>query len=213
MSVRLLSFCIALTALAGLPSACAGCSEECSGDNQGAETCPCGSDQDCTTKLGTVLLCVDGACAVADPPDAPSDLGVCDGNGECGAGQACGIDDTCFAAPRCQRIDVDLQFKNGEGDTGDVTSTLNDCSHTWSVEAGVDGGGSFTATFTIDLAGDLVDLAGCEEGHWFPADRMGELVCGGVRWAISAAEPRVNTCVLDCAAPCELIGESVGVCP
>jgi hypothetical protein len=207
--VRLLAVCIVLAAT--LPG-CAGCSEECSGDNQGAEACPCASDQDCTTKLGTVLLCVEGACAVEDPPAAPAELGSCDADGQCGNGLACGIDDICFAAPRCQRIEVDLAFRNAAGDTGSVTSSVNDCTHTWLVDAG--GGGSFSATFDINLDGDLVELQGCDEGHWFAADRVGELVCGGVRWAISAAgEPAVSTCVNNCAAPCALIGEAVGVCP
>lgn len=204
-------FAAAAAAAIAVPGGCAGCSEECSGDNQGAETCPCASDQDCTTKLGTVLLCVEGACAVDDPPSADPALGQCDADGQCGAGQSCGIDDTCFAAPRCQRIEVPLVFRNAGGDTGDVTSSVDDCTHTWSVDAG--GGGSFSATFDINLDGDLIELGGCDTGHWFPADRMGELVCGGVRWAISAAEPAVSTCVNNCAAPCELLGEAVGVCP
>jgi hypothetical protein len=214
--VGLLRFSIALAAasaasLFAAGPGCAGCSEECSGDNQGAETCPCASDQDCTTNLGTVLLCVEGACAVADPPAAAPLLGACDDEGQCGAGQACGIDDICFAAAQCQRIEVPLAFRNGDGDTGTVTASVDDCTHTWSVAAGA--GGSFDATFTINLDGDLVDLEGCDQGHWFAADRVGELTCEGVRWAIAAVEPPVNTCVLDCAAPCELIGESVGVCP
>lgn len=212
--MRLLSLCIVLAgaAVAALDGGCAGCSEECSGDNQGAETCPCASDQDCTTKLGTVLLCVEGACAVEDPPAAAPELGACDADGQCGAGRACGIDEICFAAARCQRIEVPLVFRNADGDTGTVTAGgVDDCTHTWTVDAG--GGGSFSATFDINLDGDLVELSGCDEGHWFTADRVGELVCGGVRWAVSAAEPPVSTCVGNCAAPCELLGETVGVCP
>lgn len=211
--MRLVPFCMLLAgaALAALHGGCAGCSEECSGENQGAETCPCASDQDCTTALGTVLLCVDGACAVRDPPAAEPELGACDADGQCGAGRACGIDDICFAAARCQRIEVPLQFRNAAGDTGTVTASVDDCTHSWSVDAG--GGGSFSATFDINLEGDLVELSGCEQGHWFAADRVGELVCDGVRWAIAAADPPVTTCVVDCAAPCERIGEAVGVCP
>lgn len=198
-------------AAALLLSRCTGCSEQCSGDNQGAETCPCSSDQDCTTRLGAVLLCVEGACAVADPPEAETELARCNADGSCVEGQGCGVDDLCLPAPRCQRVDVDLTFRL-EGDTsGPVAASRDDCQHEWS--AAVAGGEAFTATLTIDLAGNI-EATGCTSGHWFAGDRVGELLCDGVTWALAPSD--VRACVgAGCAPACVLVGDSerVRVCP
>lgn len=207
MRTAALVFCAAVSAMM---SGCAGCSEECSGDNQGAETCPCGSDQDCSTRLGTVLLCVEGACAVADPPAADPELGRCNADGECAEGLGCGIEDICFVAPTCQRIDVALRFRIDEDTEGPITATRDDCEHSWSASAGAQ---SFEATLDIDLDG-TVQADGCTTGHWFAADRVGELLCEGVTWAIAPED--VTTCVgAACPATCTLVGDSerVRVCP
>ena len=203
----------ALASALGFPllvSGCAGCSERCSGGNQGAETCPCSSDQDCGTKLGTVLLCVEGECTVKDPPPAAVELSRCDADGACGEGFGCGGEDFCFVAPTCQRIDVDLTFRLPDGATGPVTAVRTDCEHTWSADAGAD---SLSTTLDIDLQGNIQADA-CTSGHWFAGDRVGELLCDGITWVLAPVD--VNTCLgAGCPSECVLVGasERLRVCP
>jgi hypothetical protein len=220
--VRLSLFVLALGAILG-PGGCAGCSEQCSGDKQGSETCPCASDQDCTTRLGTVLLCTQGTCTRGDPPDSAGK--ACNGDGDCGAGEACGIDGTCAAAPSCQRIDsvsADtttpvLKFTLATGETGDVNTARQDCVHHWAATSGA--GDVLNVDVTIDLDGAMTVTdhggAGCSAGHWFAGRRIGAITCGATVWAIAPVEESAAVCVGGgCDAACEQLGDTtVGVCP
>ncbi len=196
---------------------CSGCSQECAGDNAGSAGCSCGSDQDCTTRLGKVLLCVDGTCAQGDPEDAPGD--ACAADADCGGGEACGIDGICLPAPSCQRIDVALQaHKNGGALGADVTAARDDCAHDWQAEVS---GESFHVTFTLDLSGDMKDFSdpgggGCTAGHWSAGDRVGEILCGVNVFAVGPAD--VVPCFLATGAcdvgTCRAVAgdTEVGVC-
>lgn len=190
-------------AWATLLPGCAGCSDECAGNNQGAEGCPCGSDQDCAALSGAELLCLRGACTVQEPPTVLPDVGPCDADGACGEGLGCGIDGDCFPAPACQRIDVPLTFHLEGGATGPVVASRADCEHTWST----DGAASFAVR--INLEGNIT--GGCE-GHWFAAARVGELSCAGNIMAVAPAD--VAACVA--CELCEPVAGSqlgVAVCP
>jgi hypothetical protein len=191
----------ALCALATLCLArCAGCSEECGGKNAGAEGCPCASDQDCTTRLGSVLLCVDGNCQVGDPEDVFTGLDECGVDGDCAAGEACGADGFCEPAPACQRIEIDLKARRGVEPLVNVTRALDGCSHTWSVV------GAWSADFEIDLGGDIAFSAGaCTAGSWRAGSRFGTLTCDGETWVVGPEDAIADVCVLD--------GGVVGACP
>lgn len=195
---------------------CAGCSEECSGENQGAEGCPCGSDQDCTTRLGAILLCVEGACEAGDPPDAPGTDGACTTDDDCGAGQACGVDDICLAAPACQRIEAGLQYRLDLDTTGNVTNAVDGCVHTWTVDEPALG--PWEASFTIALDGTMTfqGESPCTQGRWFAGRRLGAVRCEGLIWAVGPPDVVAKACVAqDCGPACQDLGDGdgVGVCP
>jgi hypothetical protein len=204
----LLSVICVLPALA--LAQCAGCSEECSGDARGADGCPCSSDQDCTTRLGAVLLCTDGTCVVGDPPDAPGAFGACTDDADCGAGLACGVDEICVAAPRCQRIEVALQTRAADGSSEAVDASLAGCTHAWTLR-----GSSITADVDLDGVMQIGNVSGaaCTAGRWFAGQRVGEIVCGGESFAIGPPAVVGRACVGDCGAQCTLLGVAVGVCP
>lgn len=215
---------------------CAGCSEQCSGLQQGSEGCPCQHDQDCTT-LGEVLLCSDGACAPGDPPDAPGQT-TCDDDGDCGTTEACAADGSCQPAPACQRLEPGAPLAARARDTGSGCTTDDDCDvgtcdgtscSAVTGNANVTGADvtaapqadcgvtiavaepalSATGYFTRD--GELV--SGDCTGAWFAAHRAGYLQCGGVTVALSVAG--VATCVgSECGGGgCRALGGGTGVCP
>jgi hypothetical protein len=211
----------ALAVVATGLDACKGCSSECTGPkNQGAETCPCSSDQDCTTRLGIVLLCVDGTCTKGNPDDVPGP--ACTANADCGAGQACGIDQFCLPAPKCERIDASTTAPISARVAGAaagvaVTATRDDCNHTWSATSGAS---SMNVGVSIDLNGTMTVTDnggdGCTGGDWFAPQRMGELDCGSTTWAIGASDVIAHACVgsAECTAcGATLVGNNVGVCP
>lgn len=193
---------------------CAGCSERCSGQSLGAEGCPCGSDQDCTTSAGNILLCIDGSCAPGDPPDAPAPFGACTADADCAAGQACGLDEICLAAPACQRIEVGLAYRIDADTTGSVRNAVDDCAHTWTVDDAVAG---WEASFTIGLDGAFAfdgDGAACTQGRWFAGRRLGEVRCRGLFYAVGPPDVVARACVAQtCEPTCERVGEAVGLCP
>lgn len=195
---------------------CAGCSEECAGQRQGSEGCPCQADQDCTT-VGAVLLCTNGACAPGDPPDTHGDVN-CESDADCGTGTACAADATCQPAPSCQRIEVGELATRGLVGGQPVVSSAEvapsevdgapqaDCGLSIVV---LDPAMSATGYFSRD--GEL-NATACT-GQWFAAHRVGFLVCGAASVALSA--PGVASCIgTECdVGGCREIGGNVGVCP
>jgi hypothetical protein len=200
-----------------LPSSCAGCSEECRDTKQGSEGCPCSTDQDCTTRLGEVLLCgEEGVCAPGDPPDAPAD--GCDNDGDCGDGELCGLGQ-CSPAPECQRIDVtSLRASVWAGGifqpAVDASIARTGCAH--SVTAGA-------LEFTMDQihprTGAVFATGSCEgSAEWFAPFRAGVLRCDTAVLILADGEPclmnAVNRCAagLTCVALGSDIDEDAGVC-
>ncbi|HEY4219848.1 MAG TPA: hypothetical protein VGO62_00865, partial [Myxococcota bacterium] len=154
-------------------ASCSGCSAQCQGVAAGSENCGCQSDQDCTTKNGLVLLCIDGTCTRGDPDDVPGS--ACGGSsgagtGTCPAGQSCGIDNICLPAPRCERVDeaaAPLSFRTSNGDSGTVTASRDDCTHHWQA-------GPFNGDVAIALDGTITATPGggsCT-GTWSASDRL-----------------------------------------
>ena len=194
---------------------CTGCSAQCTGQNLGSAGCPCASDQDCTTRQGTVLLCVDGNCVEGNPDDAAGGA-PCATSDACPAGQACGFDGVCLPAPTCQRIDAPLGFTvvNGAGnvvETGSLTATRADCAHTWSATSTAHG--SIAATVAVDLDGNITATGDCAFGHWFAGARVGSLTCSADTWAVSPADVAVClACDAGCAASLDGAG-TFAVCP
>jgi hypothetical protein len=188
---------------------CAGCSEECSGLKAGSPGCPCSTDQDCSTQLGAVLLCADGACADGDPPDAPGNV-ACSGDGDCASGEACGGDGTCAPAPTCQRLTgVTLHAATAGATPEPVGPTVQDCRHLFDFSAPAVT--ASVARIRLDGTAELENQA-CAEGRWFAAYRVGRFVCGGAVIAVSPTGLR--PCVgADCGAGCDQPPDAdVGVC-
>ena len=207
---------LACLALVPALARCAGCSEECTGLRWGSETCPCQTDQDCTT-VGAVLLCTNGACAPGDPPDVHGD-DPCDDDDDCGTGSACAADATCQPSPACQRIEL------GELATRALDGADTVISSATVAPSDVDGAPQADCGVTVDVEepamsttgffarGGALTATGCT-GQWFAAHRAGFLVCGGASVALSA--PGVTTCIgAACdVAGCREIGGNMGVCP
>jgi hypothetical protein len=199
-----------------LPSSCAGCSEECRDTKQGSEGCPCSTDQDCTTRLGEVLLCgEEGVCAPGDPPDAPAD--GCDNDGDCGDGELCGLGQ-CSPAPECQRIDVTslrARVRDGAVFQPGIDATVSEQGCVHEVTAG-------TRQFTMELihprTGALTADGACTAGAWFAAMRAGVFRCDAAVLILADGEPclmgAVNPCAagLTCVALGSDIDEDAGVC-
>ncbi len=228
----MLSCCALVVALAR----CAGCSEECSGQRQGSEGCPCQADQDCTT-VGAVLLCTEGACAPGDPEDVhgPS---LCDDDAVCAATEACAADGTCQPAPACQRIEPSVALATRARDLAGGCVTDNDCdvgscsanacqpvlSTATLAAATVDGAPQADCGVAISVADPAVSAtgffardgaltgAGCT-GRWFAAYRAGFIACAGRVVALSEAS--VTTCIgPECATGgCRALASEMGVCP
>lgn len=215
MSRRLLIAALTVLALPLALARCAGCSEECSGRQQGSEGCPCQTDQDCTT-LGAVLLCAEGSCAPGDPPDA-SGHDACDADADCGQGEACGADGSCQPAPACQRLEISELVVRTQVGAATVVSSAE------VAPSEVAGSPQADCGLSIEIADPAVAVAGyfgrdgtltatgCT-GRWFAAHRAGLLRCGELH-AVSA--PGVTTCVGDeCdAAGCRVLEGEMGVCP
>ncbi len=217
-------------------SRCAGCREECAGQRQGSEGCPCQHDQDCTT-LGAVLLCVEGTCAPGDPPDAAGQT-TCDDDAACGTTDACAADGTCQPAPSCQRLEPAEPLTARARDTGSGCTTDGDCdvgtcdgtscssvTSTATVQAAsVTAAPSSDCGVTVAVADPTLSATGyfmrdgelvsndCT-GAWFAAHRVGYLQCDGVTVALSPTG--VATCVgTECGGGgCRALGGGVGVCP
>lgn len=207
---------LACLALALALARCAGCAEECQGQLQGSQGCPCQTDQDCTT-VGAVLLCAAGTCAPGDPPDTHGD-DACDVDGDCAEGAACAADGTCQPAPACQRIEVgELATRAlvaGQPVVSTAVVTPSDVAGAPQADCGVNLAvvePAMTAAGYFSRDGALT-ADGCT-GQWFAAHRAGFLVCGASSVALSA--PGVATCIgTECDAPgCREVGGNVGVCP
>lgn len=201
-----------------LVQSCAGCSEECRDTTQGAaEGCPCQSDQDCATRLGEVLMCQEGACSPADPPDAAADS--CNADSDCGDGELCGLG-TCSPAPQCQRIDVgsmnqrrlttDGVLQGG----GEVTVSRDGCSHT--IEGDFLEARDLTVT-DISPKNGAADVSGdCSTGRWFAGMRAGVFQCGSEIVVVSVQEVCSVSADFCETGTCASIGsdldEDLGVC-
>jgi hypothetical protein len=190
---------IVATGIAATGASCNGCSPQCQGEQRPAG-CPCQSDQDCTTKGGVVLLCTTGTCKAGNPPDAPGTH--CTTDAQCKAGEACGVDDVCLPAPKCQRVDdasAPLSFvAEPSGATGPLASaTQADCRHTWSATAR--DASSFAVDVTIGLDGAMTvtdhgSVPPCTGGAWRAGARVGELDCGATTWFIGPADALTADC-------------------
>ena len=232
LPIVMLCCCALVVALAR----CAGCSEECAGQRQGSEGCPCQTDQDCTT-VGAVLLCVDGSCTPGDPPDAhgPS---PCEDDTICAATEACAADATCQPAPACQRLEPNGALTTRARDTTGGCAIDDDCdvgacsasacqpvlSTATIAAATVDAAPQADCGMAIDIAEPAVSAtgffardgeltaAGCT-GRWFAAHRAGFVDCGGQVVALSA--PNVTTCIgPECTTGgCRALSDEMGVCP
>ena len=205
---------VSCTAWALVASSCAGCSEECSDTKQGSEGCPCSSDQECTTRLGEVLLCQEGVCKPGDPPDAPAQS--CEQDADCGNGERCGLG-LCSPAPSCQRLDVErlsVRMHNGAvlNPARDIAVTRDQCAHNF-----VSDDVTFTAD-SIHPATGVATVAGdCDAGGWFASKRAGVFSCGGDIAIVADGAP----CLVNAASPCETgtceaigspLDENAGVC-
>jgi hypothetical protein len=202
-----------------LPSSCAGCSEECRDTKQGSEGCPCSTDQDCTTRLGEVLLCGDeGVCGPADPPDAPAE--ACDNDGDCGDGELCGLG-LCSPAPACQRIDTErMRARERAGatlnPTFDAAVSREGCNHEI-VFGNAPGQAIFELIQIHPRTGALIAAGDCTDGAWFAGMRAGVFQCGTSTVIVSVREPCFTNVPTSCAeGTCVAIGsaidEDAGVC-
>jgi hypothetical protein len=198
---------------------CAGCSEECSGTRAGAPECPCSSDQDCSTQLGTVLICSDqGVCVEGDPDDVPGVLD-CSANTDCPDGEACGGDGFCATAPECQRLSGEGVLYVSVVEGGAVSAApieVDGCAHSFQLQnplinVGIE---------QIKIDGDMEFALGvdCQDGHWFAPFRLGRFVCNDVTIAVMADVDGATPCVGDdcaqCTKPTQTVqnGVEVGVC-
>lgn len=203
MKRTLLPLLLALHVVLGTQaSGCAGCSEQCGGANQGSAGCPCSSDQDCTTRLGEVLLCgTDGTCAPGDPEDAAAQ--DCASDAECGAGELCTADGVCALAPSCQRIDVEeVRVRTMLGaavinPTEAGALTRDGCAHALVTP---------TLSVTLDAIsprdGAAVVAGQCSRGAWFAAAQAGVMVCGSMNDDVAIVAVGREPCFVGAASAC-----------
>jgi hypothetical protein len=167
--------------------------------------CECRSDQDCPPDA-ELLLCVEGSCVPRDPEDVEAEV-ACDADDDCPDGHACALDDRCYPAPPCLRIDHPaLNTITGDG-RGTLASVTDGCAHTVTTSAPV-------LEFSVEVD-RLGVVSGDCTGTWVSAAQAGALDCAGQEVIVALGVPCSANVACDDDLACVDVGLGVagaGVC-